>query len=112
MAETKREWTNQELVEYISRFKDVQREYVLKQLLEVDLLAKFLATTEGRLIINKVVDGIANETMSIVSLAISGGKTAEIEQAALRINVAYDFMYALAKIASEGGAHKENMKKK
>jgi uncharacterized membrane protein YcjF (UPF0283 family) len=109
-----REWTNQDLVDYISRFKDVQREYVLKQLLESDILAKFLGTTEGRLILNNVVDSITAETMNIVRLSTVGQlqDTAEIMQSGRKINAAYNFMYSIAKIAEDGQIHTEKMKKK
>ena len=109
-----REWTNQELIDYVSKFKDVHREYVLKQILENDLLAKFLDTTEGRLILGNVVDTICADTMSIVRLATDGQmqETDAIIQFARKINVAYNFMYSIAKMAEEGNTHKEGIKKK
>jgi hypothetical protein len=108
-----REWSNQDLVDYISRFKDVQREYVLKQLLESDILAKFLGTTEGRLILNSVVDSITADTMLIVRLATDGQlqETNEIINAARQINTAYNFMYSIAKMAEDGQIHTDKMKK-
>jgi hypothetical protein len=107
-----KEWTNQDLIEYVSKFKDVQREYVLKQILENDLLAKFLGTTEGRLILGNVVDAITSDTMLMVRLCVEGDKKGEISQAALRISTAYNFMYSIAKMAGDGQEHVEKMKKK
>ena len=109
-----KEWTNQELIDYVSRFKDVQREYVLKQLLESDLLGKFLGTTEGRLILGNVVDSIAADTMEIVRLA-SDGTTQTMDGiilASRKINAAYNFMYSIAKMAEHGKVHVEKMKSK
>lgn len=107
-----REWTNQELTEYIKRFTDVQRDDVLKQLLESDLIAQFFSKTEGRLILNNVVDSIATETMNIVRLCLDGHKKNldDINQAALKINTAYKFMYSIAKMAMDGQSHIDQMK--
>jgi fatty acid/phospholipid biosynthesis enzyme len=108
-----REWTNQDLIEYVSRFQDQQREYVLKQLLESDLLEKFLGTTEGRLMLNSVVDSIAAETGNIVRLATDGvaDNAEKMAHAALKINVAYNFMFNLAKMSEYGQTHVTKMKK-
>lgn len=104
--------TGRDVWGYVNTFKENQRDNVLRKILEVDILEKFLATTDGRLLLNSVVDRITDETMRIVSLAVAGGATAEIEHAALKINLAYDFMKNLATIAAEGGKHKENLQTK
>lgn len=108
-----KEWTNTELSNYISFFAENQREYVLKEILESELLQKFLNTTEGRLILNNVVDSIRDNTMQIVALSVEGFKknTDKIEQASLQINLAYKFMYQIASTATKGEEHTKKMKK-
>ena len=106
-------WTNSDLVEYISLFKEKERENILKQILENDLLKKFLDTTEGRLILGHVIDSIAEQTMKIVRLCIDGNKEMEeIINAAQQISLAYNFMYKLANIALSGKTHEENLEKR
>lgn len=115
MPETK-EWNNEQLVEYVSLFRDNQREYVLKQILESELLEKFLGTTEGRLILGNVVDSITADTIKIITLSIGDAsettKKDNIYAAAQRIKVAYNFMYNLAAMAVKGKEHTEIIKKK
>lgn len=109
-----REWTNQELGEYVSRFTDIQRDNVLKQLLEQDILARFLATSEGRLVLNSVVDGIARDTMEIVRLSISGDDMSlcKMEKVAQRIHAAFSFMHGIATIAITGEDHVAKIRKR
>jgi hypothetical protein len=108
-----REWTSSDLSEYITRFHDNQREAVLRTVLEGELLKKFLSTTEGRLILNNVVDSIRDNTSKVVSLCISDfdANYDVIKQTALKIGVAHDFMRAIASLAINGEEHKEQMKK-
>lgn len=109
-----RNWSNNDLSDYISNFSDVQRESVLKEILEAELLAKFISKTEGRLLLNSVVDQIRDLTMSIVSLSVDGfdENSDKIKQAALQINVAYDFMYKIANMVTTGDQHIKNIKPK
>ena len=111
---SEREWTNRDLDKYLTvkKFTDDQRENVLKQLFESDLLSKFLATPEGRLILKHAVDNIRDYTMLIVSLAISADvdRHAKIDAAASKINTAFDFMNSIAKIAIGGEQLAESLK--
>jgi hypothetical protein len=112
---TEKEWTNEDLSNYITHFSENQREYVLKQILESELLQQFLGTTEGRLILNSVVDKIRDNTMKIVSLATKDCECPDtivdlIRAEAIEMNVAYDFMYAIADMATKGEKHKESIK--
>jgi len=110
----KHDWTNADLANYISFFPDVQRENVLKEILESRLLQDFLATTEGRLILGNVVDMIRNTTMRIVRISVDGFEknVDEIKQCALQINIAYNFMYNIADMATKGEKHTEAIKKR
>jgi hypothetical protein len=104
-------WTNNELIEYISNFGDKRRDDVMKQILENDLLNKFLSTSEGRLIMGYVIDSITSNVMKIVNLASSGKEFKEIEKAAIDISLSYNFMYKLADIALKGKMHTEGIGK-
>jgi hypothetical protein len=108
-----KEWTGADLIKYVNspRFQETERDYVLKQILESEVLAKYLSTTEGRVIMGYVVDSIAANVMKIVSLASSGKDVKDIERAALDISLSYNFMYNLAKIAAKGQEHLDNMGK-
>ena len=109
-----KEWTAEDLSNYISFFNENQREYVLKEIFESDLLKEYLNTVQGRLVLGKVVDSIRDYTMKIVSLSVGGFKknAAEIEQAALQIDTAYKFMYSIASMVTKGEKHSKAIKKK
>ena len=107
------EGTPQELSDYITRFSEIERESVLKAILESELLQKFLSTTDGRLVLGGMVDLIRDKTMNIVNLSASGfsGNEDEIEQAALEINIAFKFMHQIAGMVVKGDEHTKKMKK-
>ena len=111
-----KDWNNEQLMEYVRIFKDEQRDNVLKQILESELLEEFLGTTEGRLILGNVVDSITADTMQIISLSIGDisvtAKKDNIFAVAQRIKVAYNFMYSLASMVKKGIEHTECIKKK
>ena len=113
MSEDK-QWTNEDLITYISLFRDKERENVLKQILECDLLEKFLGTTGGRLILGYVVDEITANTMNIVRLAAENPteNVTKIGAAALQISILYDFMYKIADMAIKGESHKKEITRK
>ena len=109
-----KQWTNEDLITYIRLFKDKERESVLKQILECDLLERFLGTTEGRLILGYVVDEITENIRGIVKLATENpaDNIAKINSAALQIKLFYDFMYKIADMVFKGESHKKEMVKK
>lgn len=108
-----REWSYTELSNYVQYFDEAQKEAVLKSVTEHELIGKFLNSTEGRLILNNVVDQIRDFTMKIVSLSVDGAKknNDEITQAALNIRVAYNFMYKIASIVVQGEKIVNQLKK-
>lgn len=107
-----KEWNNDELTNYISRFGDTSREAVLKNILESELLNKFLSATEGRLLLDNVVDRISSNLIGIIGEATGDSPDPDkIIQLSMKLKVAYDFMYSLAKIAEQGKQHIEKMKK-
>lgn len=112
MAE-QREWNNLDLQEYITNFKDVDRDSVLKQIVESELLARYLGTTEGRLILNNVVDSIAQCVQKIVALANdTKDRTEEIVTLSRTIAMKREFMYQLATLATTGQVHVEEIKRR
>jgi len=106
------QWSNEDLSNYITKFSDEQRESVLKQIVESELIQKFLDTTEGRLVLDGTVDLIRDCTMKIVSLSLNGFEKnlAEIKQSALQIDVAHKFMHRIASTVMSGEAHAEEIK--
>ncbi len=61
-----KEWTNNDLIEYVSKFKDVQRAHLLKQILENDHLQQSLGPTHGRMIFNGVAHPTPSDTILIL----------------------------------------------
>jgi hypothetical protein len=104
-------FTNDDLINYVSLFKDQQREYVLKQILESDILARFMDTSEGRLLLGTVVDDIASNMAGIVDAATKEESLDLIADYARKINVAYRFMHRLAAIAVGGKTHAAGIQK-
>ena len=106
-------WTNQDLKNYITRFKDEQREYVLNTILEADLLRNFLNTIGGRLIINSAVDSINSQITNMLNLCLQPPEKVreEIMRSALIVNVTYDFIRRMAVIADQAEEHEKAMAK-
>ena len=110
----RREWNNDQLMKYKSCFREDEQDTILKVVVESELLKEFLDTTEGRLLLGKVMDSIESDLTQIINLAIGDAsmttKKDNIFAAAQRINVAYKFMHNLATMAAKGKEHTENMK--
>ncbi len=113
MAEDRR-WTTEEISNYISRFTDVERDNVIRELMSSKILRSFLDTAEGKLLLESVVDSIRDQMMKIVRFSIEGFDVheKELRQAALQINVSYDFMHGIAKTLTRGEEHESRMKGK
>ena len=105
-------WTGKDLINYANLYNDQDKKTVVDDLLNDDILARFLTTSEHRLIIDSVVDEIVLNTRLIISLAIDGfDKNIEgIRQATLRINIARKFMISIATIADRGEKHDKKRK--
>jgi hypothetical protein len=100
--------TGQDLINYISRFREGTRDDVLKQVLADRLLAEFLSSSQGRLIVDHVINSINSNVMKIVQLATSDSRNIkDIEQAALDIKIAKEFMTGIANIAQNGEKHRD-----
>uniref|UniRef100_A0A6M3LGL8 Uncharacterized protein n=1 Tax=viral metagenome TaxID=1070528 RepID=A0A6M3LGL8_9ZZZZ len=109
-----REWTNDDLKSYVTLFNDQVRDTVLKDILEADILARFLSTAEGRLVLNSIVDDITGDILTILKLSGENFEKhiGEIRQAAMKVVVSYDMMRRLATIAVKGESHVDQMKKR
>lgn len=88
-----------------------QKETVLTEIIKAGALEKYLATPEGRLMCDGVIDEIRDCTMSIVNLAVNGGDDSiqQMSIAALKIRTCYNFMLRLANIAAKGIEHDNRM---
>jgi hypothetical protein len=73
---------------------------VIEKVVMNDVLQRFLATPEGRVVTNKTIGIIRENVMSIVNNAISNDVDSmdRMKQAGLRINAAYDFIVGIANI--------------
>lgn len=112
--EERREWTNEDLNNYLQIFKEEEREAVLKVILESKLMQEFLSTTNGRLVLGGLINMLRESVMRITSLSLDGfDKNLDlIKQTALQINVVYSTMHNIANIATTGENHLENVKKR
>jgi hypothetical protein len=107
-------WSTKELSSYIQNFDTAEaRENVVRELMASKILSEFLETTHGRLVLNSTIDAVRSNMMKIVRLSIEGAQknVDEITQAALQINVAYDFMYGIATTLTMGEDHETMMRK-
>ena len=106
-------WDKFQLQDYVNRFTEHQRDDVLKQIVESELLEQVLSTSQGRVLLNGIVDDIANKVGLIISLSISGDKDriAKIEAVAQVIAVSRKAIYDWATILANGDGHKEQIKK-
>jgi thiamine kinase-like enzyme len=99
-----RTWSYDQLSEYVQHFDESQKEAILKVITEHEILQRFFETIEGKLILDNVVDQIRDFTMKIVSLSVEDAVSNhdQIVQAAQNIRVAYNFIYKLASLGSQG----------
>lgn len=104
-------WLNSDLIEYLKKYSENQRDYVLDKILQSDLLRKFMDTTGGRLIINSIVHQISANVSEILNICVGKYDEDAIRQCALKINIAFDFMHQLATIAEEAEKHERAMAK-
>lgn len=114
MDDVKR-WSTQELSDYIRLFDTSEaRENVVKELMASKILAEFLDTTHGRLVLNSTIDAVRSNMMKIVRACVNGPDEnyKDIVQAALQINVAFDFMHGIATMATRGEEHEKKMRVK
>lgn len=101
-------YSTEQISTYLERFYGAEaRESVLKELISADILRRGLDTKEGRLILSNTIDLIRSNVMKIVRLSLDGFKKnmEEIEQAALQIGVAYDFMSGISMTLTQGEEH-------
>jgi len=111
-----KEFSSYDLEEYVYKFaNEIERENVLKQILESDILAQVFETTEEKIVLNSCVDMIKDRTMAIVRLCISDKpdaiKIEDVTNMAMTINVTYNIMKNWATILSKVIEHKDNIKK-
>lgn len=108
-----REWTTQDLQQYVSTFGNEYKEAVVKVILESDILEQWLSTTEGRLVVNNQVDSIASLLGKIIGFCKDGIEKHkdEVNLSALKINLSFEFLYGIASMTVGGEQHKAAMKK-
>lgn len=114
MVEADRRWTTEDLSNYINQFDNSEaRENIIRELVSSKILKTCLDSVEGKLVLGSVIDSVRDNMMKIVRYSIEGfDKNQEaIRQAALQINVSYDFMYGIANTLNRGESHETEMKK-
>ena len=109
--------THDQLENYISNFKENQREVIYKQIIDSELLRKAFETSEGKNILNSAVDLITDDVIKIVSASAQMGLDEDGQnfRAILvhgrEINTTYKLMSDWAKILIRGGEHREKAEK-
>ena len=105
--------THDDLLEYLNRFKDEQREVVYKSILDSDILEKAFLQPEGKLILNQMVDVVTSNVINIIQkCADKDPKTASpaVYSHCMEINLAYKMLVGWAKILGAGKDHKKRIK--
>jgi hypothetical protein len=104
--------THDELENYITSFREEQRETVYKQIIDSELLEKAFSTSEGKLILDSAVDMIASNVMTIVkNCGPREIEFDELKRAAREINTTYKLMSDWANILIRGSEHKNKINK-
>ena len=67
-------WNRFQLQDYVNNFTEQQRDSVLKQIVESEILEEVLATTQGSVLLKSIVDDITNSVGSIIAISMSGDK--------------------------------------
>jgi len=106
-------WDKFQLQDYVNNFSEQQRDNVLKQIVESELLEQVLVTTQGKVLLNSIVDDITNNVGLIVATSVSADKdkVPRIENAARHIALLYRIMERWATMFAKGDDHKEQIKK-
>ena len=105
-------WDKFQLQDYVNNFSEHQRDNVLKQIVESELLEQVLSTTQGKVLLNSVVDDITNSVGNMVALSLSGDKDRliKIENVAQIIAISYRTMVKWATMLAKGDEHKDKIK--
>ena len=106
-------WDKFQLQDYINNFTEHQRDNVLKQIVESELLEQVLSTSQGMVLLNGLVDDITNSVGLIVALSMGDDKDKlnKILNAAQIMAISYRAMMKWATMLTKGDEHKENIKK-
>jgi hypothetical protein len=105
--------SHEDLLEYLNRFKEEQRETVYKCLLDSEILEKAFSQPEGKLILSQAIDVITTNVIKIVTkCADKDPKTAvpAIYPACMEINLAHKMLVGWAKVLGAGKDHKTKIK--
>ena len=108
-----REWDKFQLQDYVNNFSEHQRDNVLKQIIESELLEQVLLTSHGKVLLNSIVDDITNGVGNLVAISLSADKdkSDKIENIARNIAVSYKAMEKWATMLAQGDSHKKEIKK-
>ena len=105
--------SHEQILNYLSGFKDEQRETIYKCIVDGSFLEDALSTKEGKLILGDVFEIIATNVINIITQCTD--KTPEKASQAvypycMEISVAHKMMVGWAKILSKSEAHKKKIK--
>ena len=107
--------SHNELMDYLSNFKDNQRESVYKAILDSNILESAFDTPEGKVILNNPIETITENVIKIVMACTDSKKTEASQRVypmALEINLAHKTLAKWAKILHEGTKHKKSIKER
>lgn len=108
-----REWTSNELGDYVTNLSKDVKDVVLKNIFEADLLRDFLSTANGRMVLDSTIEGIVKDLSTALEMGSSFDKHKdEIKVLFERINMAKKFMHGIACVALTGERHIEEIKKR
>jgi len=105
--------SHEKILDYLSGFKDEQRETIYKAIVDGNLLEGAFSTTEGKLILGDIFELIATNVINIVAQCTdkSPGKAAEaVYPYCMEIGVAHKILLNWAKILTKSDTHKKKIK--
>jgi hypothetical protein len=102
--------THEELENYINTFQEHQREAVLKEILDSEILEKAFSTSEGKAVLSSAVDLITSDVIQIVRECVKPESEKDVKRYGNEINTVYKLMSEWAKILIRGSEHRNKIK--
>jgi len=105
-------FSHKDVERYVQYFNQETKDTVLRELLEVDCLKSAFESTEGKAVLNGLVDEIGDNVIKIIrECQKENGEYDDLYEYGKNINIAYRMLYRYALILQKGEAHIDIMEK-
>lgn len=100
-------WDRNKLESYISKWPELERDIVFKQILDATFLRNALDTEKGRALLQDAVKIVADKAMEVVALCCDFDKNIEgIRQAGIEVRTSLELLKRWAIILTTDDEHK------